>query len=115
MSAQYIRVTSLKWTRLIWESLQEGVVHLSWHKKFRVYFALRKAKFPELKDMAMSSWTDGEKARILDHLVELWKQVDGDAPWFGCRKYLSAQPLLTKKKNAQIAAQKAAAFALQQR
>jgi hypothetical protein len=82
--------------------------HLEWHRKFRVYFGLRRTKFPELADMCKPSWTPGQKTQIVGELVALWKQVDGSAPWFDFAE-------LQKKKDAQAAqaaAKRAAALTL---
>jgi hypothetical protein len=62
-------------------SVKQHDLHLGWHRKYRLYFALRTVKFPDLKDMdAERNWTKALEDRMLADLVELWKQVDADAP-----------------------------------
>lgn len=67
--------------------------HSIWHAKYRKYYVLRQAAFPGLKDMdeTKTGWTIAEQQNLLYALVELWKQVDGTAPWFLSAAYLTQQ------------------------
>ena len=87
--------------------------HVIWHQKYRAYFKLRQIKFPTLKDMDQTrTWTSSQQKQMLAELVELWKQVDGEAPWFLSSGYLTQQKAAMKIAAAQTvlaasAAQKA--------
>ena len=71
-------------------SLKRHEAHKIWHKKFRLFFFLRKKAFPSLVDRDVKhKWTAAEQSSVLDALVNLWRQVDREAPWF-------ASPLCTK-------------------
>ena len=86
--------------------------HVRWHKKYRVYFQLRTDKFPTLKDMdATRIWPLADQMRILDELVQLWKQVDGQAVWFLSAGYLD-QRASPKAKSAAAAASARKAVAI---
>lgn len=53
------------------------LIHVAWHAKFRKFYALRA---PLCKDRM--GLTVGVETELLSKLVELWKQVDSEAPFF---------------------------------
>lgn len=64
-------------------SLGEHDTHVAWHDKYRKFVALRKQNYPTVKDMDFSaSWNASSENTMLRDLVQLWKQVDPEAPWF---------------------------------
>ena len=60
--------------------------HRVWHDKFRRYYALRVAKFPDFKDYDFTLSKSSEPL-LLHALVILWKQVDPDLPYFETSSY----------------------------
>lgn len=63
--------------------------HLEWHRKYRLFFVEREARFPGLKDNdATRTWSAEEKVIMLDELVNIWLAIDEDAVWMNTRGYV---------------------------
>ena len=61
-------------------------VHATWHAKFRKFFALRSAAYPNYQDFT-TLLTDSQQKLLMRSLVSLWKQVDPDLPYFHSEAY----------------------------
>ena len=77
--------------------------HVAWHKKFRQYFIVRRMHYPQLVDYdSKKSWTTEEQEEVMTVLMEVWKSIDPDAPWFKTPQYLKDQPAAKRAAEAAL-------------